>query len=126
MGVGEAAWHAVESDPSLVMVFTDLDMPKLDGYAVVMAIRQREQAMGGHLPVIALTASVSRPLKVDFDAVLIKDNHIVAAGGVGAAVAAGGAALSEQYGVDESQITIETVSPTGKPSVITITARLTI
>ena len=28
---GEAGWQAVQGDPSIVMVFTDLDMPKLDG-----------------------------------------------------------------------------------------------
>ena len=31
---GEAAWHAGERDPSLVMVFTDLAMPKPDGFGL--------------------------------------------------------------------------------------------
>ena len=31
-------------------------MPGLDGFGVVGAIRERERAAGGHLPVIALTA----------------------------------------------------------------------
>jgi len=31
-------------------------MPELDGFQVIRAIREREQAAGGHLPVIALTA----------------------------------------------------------------------
>ena len=34
----------------------DLHMPQLDGFQVIRAIREREQAAGGHLPVIALTA----------------------------------------------------------------------
>ncbi len=34
----------------------DVHMPELDGFEVVQAIRQREQTVGGHLPVIALTA----------------------------------------------------------------------
>jgi hypothetical protein len=34
----------------------DLHMPELDGFEVIRAIREREQAAGGHLPVIALTA----------------------------------------------------------------------
>src|SRR6202011_3052534 len=34
----------------------DIHMPELDGFHVVGAIREREQAAGGHLPVIALTA----------------------------------------------------------------------
>jgi len=31
-------------------------MPELDGFQVVEAIRERERAAGGHLPIIALTA----------------------------------------------------------------------
>ena len=31
-------------------------MPELDGFQVVTAIRERERAAGGHLPIIALTA----------------------------------------------------------------------
>ena len=34
----------------------DVHMPELDGFGVVRAIRERERAAGGHLPVIALTA----------------------------------------------------------------------
>ena len=32
---GEAAWLAIQADPSIVMVFTDLDMPKLDGFGLL-------------------------------------------------------------------------------------------
>jgi hypothetical protein len=35
-------------------------MPELDGFQVVRAIRERERAVGGHLPVIALTARSRR------------------------------------------------------------------
>jgi CheY-like chemotaxis protein len=38
------------------LLLLDLQMPELDGFQVVRAIREREQAAGGHLPVIALTA----------------------------------------------------------------------
>ncbi|WP_406696146.1 response regulator [Singulisphaera sp. Ch08] len=38
------------------LLLLDLHMPKLDGYAVVRAIRKQEKVLGGHLPVIALTA----------------------------------------------------------------------
>jgi PAS domain S-box-containing protein len=38
------------------LLLLDIHMPELDGFQVVGAIREREQAMGGHLPVIALTA----------------------------------------------------------------------
>ena len=34
----------------------DIHMPELDGFQVVRAVRQRERATGGRLPVIALTA----------------------------------------------------------------------
>jgi CheY-like chemotaxis protein len=38
------------------MVLMDLRMPEMDGMAATAAIRQREKATGGHLPIIALTA----------------------------------------------------------------------
>ena len=46
------------------LLLLDLHMPELDGFQVVRAIRERERAAGGHLPVIALTASAR---KVDHD-----------------------------------------------------------
>jgi PAS domain S-box-containing protein len=42
------------------LLLLDVHMPELDGFQVVGAIRERERAAGGHLPVIALTAR-SRP-----------------------------------------------------------------
>jgi PAS domain S-box-containing protein len=38
------------------LLLLDIHMPGLDGFGVVGAIREREHAAGGHLPVIALTA----------------------------------------------------------------------
>ncbi len=38
------------------LLLLDLHMPELDGFQVVRAVREREGAAGGHLPVIALTA----------------------------------------------------------------------
>jgi PAS domain S-box-containing protein len=38
------------------VLLLDVHMPELDGFQVVRAIRERERAAGGHLPVIALTA----------------------------------------------------------------------
>jgi len=38
------------------LLLLDLHMPELDGFAVARAIRKREQAVGGHLTIIALTA----------------------------------------------------------------------
>src|SRR5205807_394235 len=42
------------------LLFLDVHMPELDGFQVVQAIRERERAAGGHLPVIALTARARR------------------------------------------------------------------
>ena len=38
------------------LLLLDIHMPELDGFQVVHAIRKCERAVGGHLPVIALTA----------------------------------------------------------------------
>ena len=38
------------------LLLLDIHMPELDGFGIVKAIRERERAAGGHLPVIALTA----------------------------------------------------------------------
>jgi CheY-like chemotaxis protein len=38
------------------VLLLDIHMPDLDGFQVVEAIRRHEQAAGGHLPVVALTA----------------------------------------------------------------------
>jgi PAS domain S-box-containing protein len=38
------------------LLLLDVHMPELDGFQVVRGIRAREEATGGHLPVIALTA----------------------------------------------------------------------
>src|SRR5262249_2347170 len=38
------------------LLLLDVHMPELDGFQVVQAIRERERAVGGHLPIIALTA----------------------------------------------------------------------
>ena len=41
---------------SFDLLLLDVHMPELDGFQVVGEIREREQAAGSHLPVIALTA----------------------------------------------------------------------
>jgi two-component system, sensor histidine kinase and response regulator len=38
------------------LLLLDVHMPELDGFEVVQALRERERTVGGHLPVIALTA----------------------------------------------------------------------
>ena len=32
---GESAWDVLSRDPGVVMVFTDLDMPRLDGFGLL-------------------------------------------------------------------------------------------
>jgi len=54
---GEAAWHAVESDSSIVMVFTDLDMPKLNGFGLLGRIRGATDARIRELPVIIISGN---------------------------------------------------------------------
>jgi CheY-like chemotaxis protein len=40
------------------LLFMDVRMPRLDGLSAARELRRREQELGGHLPVIAMTASV--------------------------------------------------------------------
>lgn len=54
---GESAWQAVQSDPSIVMVLTDLDMPRLDGYALLTRIRGSGDARVRALPVVIISGS---------------------------------------------------------------------
>lgn len=56
--------------PSVVLA--DIAMPQHDGVWLLKELRQHQAVTGHYVPVIALTASVVRPLKADFDAVLIK------------------------------------------------------
>jgi two-component system cell cycle response regulator len=54
---GEAAWDAVASDPSIVMVFTDLDMPRLDGFGLLARIRSAGEARIRELPVVVISGN---------------------------------------------------------------------
>lgn len=54
---GEAAWDAVASDPSIVMVFTDLDMPRLNGFGLLQRIRSAGEARIREIPVVVISGN---------------------------------------------------------------------
>jgi len=52
---GEEALDALARD-HFDLVLMDVQMPAMDGFEATVAIREREQTAGGHLPIIAMTA----------------------------------------------------------------------
>lgn len=54
-GDGRAAVAAVEKEP-FDIILMDVQMPEMDGFEATLAIRQREQSTGGHIPIIAMNA----------------------------------------------------------------------
>jgi two-component system sensor histidine kinase/response regulator len=52
---GLEALKIIESQP-VDLVLMDIQMPHMDGFAATAAIRDREKATGGHVPIVALTA----------------------------------------------------------------------
>ena len=54
---GEAAWQALQADDSSVMVFSDIDMPRLNGYGLIERIRRSPQPRIRELPVIVFSGS---------------------------------------------------------------------
>jgi CheY-like chemotaxis protein len=54
-GNGLEALYLLERE-SVDLVLMDVQMPEMDGFQVTAAIREKEQATGDHLPIIAITA----------------------------------------------------------------------
>jgi CheY-like chemotaxis protein len=52
---GRDATHALEQN-AFDLVLMDLQMPEMGGFEATKKIRHREQATGGHIPIIAMTA----------------------------------------------------------------------
>ena len=60
---GEAAWAAIEDDRSIVLVFTDLDMPKLDGFGLLQRIRASADERVKALPVVVISGAEQAGVK---------------------------------------------------------------
>lgn len=54
-GDGEAGWQVVSTDSRVVIVFTDLDMPRLDGFGLLARIRGSSDARVRAMPVAIIT-----------------------------------------------------------------------
>ncbi len=52
---GEAGWQAIATDPSIVVVFSDIQMPVLDGFALLERIRQSQDQRIRSMPVIVIS-----------------------------------------------------------------------
>ena len=60
---GEAAWSAIESDNSIVLVFTDLDMPKLNGLALLARMRASTDVRVRELPAVVISGAEEPAMK---------------------------------------------------------------
>lgn len=60
---GEAGWQALQGDKSIAMVFTDLDMPKLDGYGLIERLRASEDSRLAKLPVVVISGNENERAK---------------------------------------------------------------
>jgi CheY-like chemotaxis protein len=54
------------------IVLADIAMPFHDGIWLLEQLRARQQATGRYFPVVALTASITRPMRTAFDEILLK------------------------------------------------------
>ncbi|MGC2519789.1 MAG: diguanylate cyclase [Burkholderiales bacterium] len=52
---GEAGWKAIASNPSIVVVFSDIQMPELDGFGLLERIRSSQEGRIRSLPVIMIS-----------------------------------------------------------------------
>lgn len=52
---GETGWQAIASDPMIAVVFSDIQMPELDGFGLLERIRQSDDARVRGMPVIMIS-----------------------------------------------------------------------
>jgi len=52
---GEAGWQAITTDPAIVVVFSDIQMPELDGFGLLERIRNSEENRIRSMPVIVIS-----------------------------------------------------------------------
>ena len=52
---GEAGWQAISTDPSIVVVFSDIQMPKLDGFQLLERMRSSQEPRIKTMPVIVIS-----------------------------------------------------------------------
>jgi two-component system, cell cycle response regulator len=52
---GEAGWKAISTDPSIMVVFSDIQMPELDGFGLLDRVRKSEDPRIRELPVIVIS-----------------------------------------------------------------------
>jgi diguanylate cyclase (GGDEF)-like protein len=52
---GEAGWKAISTDPSIVVLFSDIQMPELDGFGLLERIRKSEDQRVKGMPVIVIS-----------------------------------------------------------------------
>jgi two-component system cell cycle response regulator len=60
---GEAGWQALQADTSIGMLFTDLDMPKLDGFGLIARVRSSGDARLAKLPVVVISGNENESAK---------------------------------------------------------------
>ncbi len=54
---GEDAWEKISSDKDIQVVFTDLGMPRLDGFGLIQRVRTSESERIRNLPMIVITGA---------------------------------------------------------------------
>lgn len=54
-GDGEAGWAALEADPEISIVLSDLSMPKLDGYGFLERVRASDEPRIRRLPMVIIS-----------------------------------------------------------------------